>query len=210
MSANLILSPGTGSISGFAIDTNSAPFTTTFVRNPMTADTNCANLNLVNVGRVNSSILETEQIQLKPGSLLTAITLGTNINATNGCTFIAFSNPAPRIECSSVASLSLGNVAEGAGVVIDCSANLVTITGDVSAQLSQVGTATILATAQSVSVADTAITASSVVLVQVSGVAPDASAKSFSVALSDGVGFDIVADAPATADVVLTYFVAKY
>jgi hypothetical protein len=208
MAVNLILGNG-GLISGSQLDFSSDPLAST-VRNPLTSSLNCAQFEVQNSGRVNTSILETEQIQLKPGSLLTAITLGETIEATNGCNGINFLNATPALSCGAAAQMTVGSPAEGAGVVFDTAADTVTFTGPVKAQLSQIGSATILAGNQTVSVVDAEITATSKVFVQVVGAAPDASAKSFSVALTDTVGFDIVADAAATADVVLDYFIAAY
>jgi hypothetical protein len=208
MAASNITAPN-GLIQGSALDYTSAGLSN-LVRNPLTASLNCAQFEVQNSGRVNTSILETEQIQLKPGSLLTAITLGETILASSGCNGITFQNATPALSCGAAAQLSVGNVAEGAGIVLDTTADTVTVTGPLAAQLSQVGQATILAAASSVSVVDADITASSKVFVQVVGAAPDATAKSFSVALSAGVGFDIVADAAATAGTVLDYFIAAY
>jgi hypothetical protein len=212
MAASYVL--GTSSlVKGSMLDFTSAPLAS-LVSNPLQASLDCANFEVQNSGRVNTSILETEQIQLKPGSLLTSITLGESVLATSSCDFINFTKAgAVSLGCAATAQLTVGNPAQGAGVVFDCSADTVVITGPVAAQLSQVGQATIEAaggTPDRVAVADTAITAASKVFVQVQGAAPDATATSFAVLLSDGVGFDIVANAAATADTVLDYFIAAY
>ena len=208
MAANLVY--GTrGLIDGSVLDFSTAPLVS-LVKNPLAASLDCAQFEVQNSGRVNTSILETEQIQLKPGSLLTAITLGESIEATNGCNFINFLNATPAVGCGAAATLTLGNTAAGASVVINTTADTVAVTGAFSAQMARVGTAQIALGGTSVSVANTAITAASVVFVQVVGAAPDATAKSFAVTLSAGVGFDIVADAASTAAVDLVYFIAKY
>jgi hypothetical protein len=208
MAASYVL--GTSSlVKGSMLDFTSAPLAS-LVSNPLQSSLDCAQFEVQNSGRVNTSILETEQIQLKPGSLLTAITLGESIEATNGCNFISFLNATPAVSCGAAATLTLGNTAAGASVVINTTADTVAVNGAFSAQMARVGTAQIALGGTSVSVVDAAITASSVVLVQVVGAAPDGTAKSFSVSPQVGVGFDIVADAASTAAVNLVYFIAKY
>ena len=209
MSASMLLGTS-GLIPGGCLDFTTAPLSSV-VRNPLTSSLDCAQFEVQNSGRVNTSILETEQIQLKPGSLLTAITLGESIEATSGCDGISFLKAGPvALQCAAAAQLTVGNPAQGAGVVFNTAADTVLFTGAVYAQLSQVGQATIAAAGTSIAVALPNITASSKVFVQVVGAAPDATAKSFAVTLSNGVGFTIVADAAATADVVIDWFVAKY
>jgi hypothetical protein len=74
----------------------------------------------------------------------------------------------------------------------------------------QSGSATIALGGSSIAVANTAVLASTIVMVTASGVAPDATATSFSVEVVAGTGFTIHSNAAATAATVLKWFVARY
>ena len=74
----------------------------------------------------------------------------------------------------------------------------------------QAGVATIAATTQQIAVANTAITANSVVLATTRQANTDATATAFTIVLNAGVGFTIRANAAATADTVVGYLVAEY
>jgi hypothetical protein len=74
----------------------------------------------------------------------------------------------------------------------------------------QSGRAAMAATTSAVVIANTAVTANTVVMVTVEGAAPDTTATSFSVAMGVGVGFTIHANAAATADTTLQWFIVHY
>ena len=75
----------------------------------------------------------------------------------------------------------------------------------------QAGTSTIAAGQQNApQVANTAITANSIVLLTPVQANTDATATSFTVVLQAGVGFTVRANANATANTVVGYFIAEY
>lgn len=73
----------------------------------------------------------------------------------------------------------------------------------------QSGQAVVLLGGQTVVVPLPAITGNAKVLAVVAGLAPDATATHFCVKLNAGVGFSIVFNAPATADVFVDYFIVR-
>ena len=75
----------------------------------------------------------------------------------------------------------------------------------------QSGTVTIASGSRSVTVANSAITLNSIVMVTAMMATPDDTATSFSCVMSDdGSGFQIVANANATAGTNLAYFIVRY
>lgn len=91
----------------------------------------------------------------------------------------------------------------GAGAVLGTQAIFGLMSG------AQAGIATIPLGAATIAVANNAITASSIVLVSGAG-APDATALSFNVVINAGVGFNITANAAATAAKAVSFFVVRY
>lgn len=75
---------------------------------------------------------------------------------------------------------------------------------------SQSGTASLAATTSSVVITNTAVLAGTIVMVTVEGAAPDATATSFSVENQVGASFTIHANAAATADTTLQWFIVHY
>jgi hypothetical protein len=202
---------GRGSLlQGSALDFSSAPLAS-LVTNPLSSSLNCATFEVQNSGRVNTSILETEQIQLKPGSLLTAITLGESIEATSSCDGISFLKAgAVALSCGAAAQLTVGAPASGAGVVFDTAADTVTVTGPVSAQWARSGVATILSTepAGRVSVPFTGVSNNSVIVATIKvpqGGSPDATATYVTYIETLANEFQIYVNAQATADVTVAW-----
>jgi hypothetical protein len=210
MAVNLILGTG-GLIQGSQLDFASAPLVS-LVRNPLASSLDCAQFEVQNSGRVNTSILETEQIQLKPGSLLTAITLGESIEATNGCNFINFLNATPAVSCGAAATLTLGNTAAGASVAINTTADTVAVTGAFSAQMARSGLAVIPAGQTRVSVPFAGVSNNTVAVATIKvaqGGSPDATATNVDYIETLAGELQIYVNAAATADVTVAWFVAS-
>jgi hypothetical protein len=208
MAASNVVAPN-GLIPGGLLDFATAPLVS-LVRNPLTSTLQCAQFEVQNSGRVNTSILETEQIQLKPGSLLTAITLGESIEATSSCDGISFLKAgAVALSCGAAAQLSVGNPGAGAGVVFDTTADTVTVTGPLTAQWARDGVATILAGDSRVSIPVAGVSNNTVAVATIKvaqGGGPDATA--LYVAYIETLANELqvyVGPAAATADVTVAW-----
>lgn len=211
MSVTTILTPSQ-TLSPAVVDFAVAPFDGV-VLNPLKATLQCGQFEVQNSSRVNTGILETEQIQLKPGSLLTSITLGESILATAGCDFINFTKAgAVSLGCGAAAQLTVGNPAEGAGMVFDTAANTVTVTGPLTASLARSGIATVAAAAQFVNVPLAGLSDTSIVSAQIQladGAVADATALYVTHCQTHAGSFDIYVNAAATADVTVSWAVLK-